>query len=320
MRGQYGSVFDVDATGQLGAKTLAAASPFVHETKRKRLNFLPGIICLFIPWCVFVTELYVLSFSVHYKQPLLCWSVVFLGLLASSVCGIYAWEQHRHSKASTDAGRGPSWLLFLFASMVLAWVLAVCAGLVNFSANLQRYYSMADLNAYHDVDPARVRGQQLMDAGVVTFAEGTKLEVGRSMGFRSSEMYCVAPISLGSNSSTQMATYDYWAVGMGCCSGYQADFHCAGFNDPHARGGLRLMNDDVRPYFRLAVQQAEATYKIKAAHPLFFSWVLDAPAEVETWRETGNRFFLAGVWSHFLLQAFAVAAAGFYFAKLGHLS
>lgn len=64
----------------------------------------------------------------------------------------------------------------------------------------------------------------------------------------------------------------------------QANFHCDHFNNPHANGGYRLMTDNDRPFYRLAVQQAEATYKIRAVHPLFFEWAIDPIATVDGWR------------------------------------
>lgn len=55
------------------------------------------------------------------------------------------------------------------------------------------------------------------------------------------------------NGNAALATYDFWAVGLNCCSGVSSDFRCGEFNNQHARSGLRLMRDDQRPFYRQAL-------------------------------------------------------------------
>ena len=134
-------------------------------------------------------------------------------------------------------------------------MLAAILGDLNFWYYMQPYYDIENLNTYPSVNPAREKGQQLMDAGRVYFADGTSLDMKKAMAFKNLDLYCVAPIVQGTE---QLASYDFWAVGINCCSGVSSDFRCGEFNNVHARAGLRVMKDDQRPFFRLAVQQAEA--------------------------------------------------------------
>ena len=77
-----------------------------------------------------------------------------------------------------------------------------------------------------------------------------------------------------------LETYDFWAIGMDCCSVNAADFHCgAGLGwilsvrperakgqartggevgNFKAHSGLRLLDDRQRSFYRLAVEQAGA--------------------------------------------------------------
>mmetsp|Transcript_57874 Transcript_57874/g.156115 ORF Transcript_57874/g.156115 Transcript_57874/m.156115 type:complete len:130 (-) Transcript_57874:109-498(-) len=73
-----------------------------------------------------------------------------------------------------------------------------------------------------------------------------------------------------------------------------------------------------RPFFRLAVRQAEAAYDIKATHPLFVYFVADPDAEMATFAEQGTKWFLLGMLVHFGWQCLAVGLAARGFAKLGH--
>lgn len=278
------------------------------------MNAIPIFLAFIIPWTLFVIVLSLFSFRVHYDYPwvldgiLVCIGLVLLVVLYFAVM--------KRLKAF-DGEREPSWLTFMFLTMALAVALGVVIGETNYQENTKPYFDQLNLEAYVGIYPNRMRGMQLMDAGAITFANGSYVDVTKSMGFKNQQVYCVAPIVFSKDNPNQnVTTYDFWAVGTECCSGSQADFHCPNFNAPHAQGGVRLMRDIDRPFYRLAVQQAEATYNIKAVHPLFFTWVIDAPKAVLEWWEEGRRIALIGVCAYFIFQIFLVTCASIAFSKI----
>merc|ERR1719240_401546 len=117
---------------------------------------------IFLPWFLFSALYAIMSFSVHYQHPSLCW-------------------------------------------MFIAVCLAMTFGDMNFWYNMQPFYDIENLNTYPSVNPAREKGQQLMDAGRVYFADGTGLDMKKAMGFKNLDLYCVAPIVHGEN---QLASDD----------------------------------------------------------------------------------------------------------------
>ncbi|CAK9113294.1 Hypothetical protein SCF082_LOCUS52506 [Durusdinium trenchii] len=131
-------------------------------------------------------------------------------------------------------------------------------------------------------------------------------------GFKNDDTYCVAPIILGKD---QMASYDFWAVGVNCCPGQSPDFRCGEYNNAHARAGLRLMSDVERPFYRLAVQQAEAAYNIRTEHPMFFHWVQDPVALTNEWISDGHRFVFKSMGVFFVFNFFCVSCAIIVFSK-----
>jgi len=275
--------------------------------KRRRMNLVAVCMNIFLPWFLFCTIYACMSFTVHYSKPTLVWMLVAGGFGIALLAGIMAYRAKQRD-------RDPMWYTFAALSFFLAVCLATTFGDMNFWYNMQPYYDIENLNTYPSVNPAREHGQQLMDAGRVYFADGTVLDPKKAMGFKNLDLYCVAPIVSGSQ---QLASYDFWAVGINCCSGVSSDFRCGEFNNPHARSGLRLMRDDQRPFFRLAVQQAEAAYNLKATHPLFFYWMQDPVAEMNSYRDDGFKYYLLGVFTYFAFNLFCVVAAVVGFSKIG---
>lgn len=256
----------------------------------------------------------VCSFSLHYSQPMLMRTLLGVGLLGVLVSGGMA-VSFLYKKANRESHE-PNWFVFLFVTMLIGWTLGMWFGNLNYDNTMRPYYDYAGLNEYHYVDPSQMRGSQMMDAGRVFFVNGTNLDIRRSMGFKNLDTYCVAPITFDGLS---LASYDFWAVGRGCCSGNAADFHCGSYDNVSASSGLRALRDDDRSFFRLAVQQAEATYGIKATHPLFFYWSEDASVEMESYSADGYRYCLIGMIVHFGWQLFAVALTVVGFSKMGQL-
>lgn len=282
---------------------------------KRKMNFVPMIVCSLVPWALFVLVYSLMAFQFHYSQPTLCNIVVFVLLFFVLVIGVKALTGRFRIFSGVQSEREPSWMIFFAFSLLLAWIVGFVQGDHNFSASTGRYYDLGNLNNYTMVYPNRMLGQQLLDAGIVQFAPGSQLDIKKSMGFKNGQVYCVAPIVFG---TTTPLSYDFWAVGMDCCSGNQPDFSCRNYNNPQASGGIRLMNSNDRAYYRLAVQQAEATYDIKASHPLFFYWEVEPSKKVQQWLIDGHADLAAWILSYLVFQIFIVAIVAVVFSKIGH--
>lgn len=285
---------------------------------RRRLNLLAIWLSLLLPWLFFSTVYCTFSFPFHFEQPLLAYFVVGTGLLLVVTMAFFAIKAKMVFWNSTGKLE-QTWTVFLFISICLAWFAATGFGNWNYEKNLRPYAEMIHLNKYSNVDPVTMRGKQLMDAGMVHFSNKSHLDFSRAMGFKNVATYCVAPIATGAD---KLATYDFWAVGVGCCKAAQqnAAFHCGSAQDGRAHNGMRWLPEQERPYFRLAVQQAEATYNITAAHPIFFTFEKDDPEDiVDGWRREAMHMFFLGVFGHFALQAAFVVTAALVFSKMSHL-
>ncbi|CAK0824554.1 unnamed protein product, partial [Prorocentrum cordatum] len=52
----------------------------------------------------------------------------------------------------------------------------------------------------------------------------------------------------------ESGSVDFWAVGMDCCNQTSGEFWCGQVSNPRARAGMRMLRDDSRPFYALAVQ------------------------------------------------------------------
>lgn len=280
------------------------------------MNGLAICIALFVPWLLFCTMMWARTFHLRYINPWLILVFNLFGLAFVVAIGVFTRNSFKR-RLHGDTSREPNWYVFLFLSCLAAWAVGCVCGDREFYQSTEPYYDITNLFTYHEVEPGWKRGLQLLDAGKIWFVNTSRLAIPLSMGFKSTEMYCVAPVVNG-NKPPHLGTYDFWAVGKNCCSGNAADFHCGAFNSPTAHAGLRLTRDEDRAFYRAAVQQAEAAYSIKANHPLFFHWTEDPDKMIDKRYSDGMTHFLFWIISHFIFQFFATLMATIGFSKLVH--
>mmetsp|Transcript_98869 Transcript_98869/g.308068 ORF Transcript_98869/g.308068 Transcript_98869/m.308068 type:complete len:333 (+) Transcript_98869:60-1058(+) len=282
-----------------------APAPTPARSGRRRLNPLAALAGVLVPWMIFATVFGVMAFSVHYSSEQLCYLVLLAAFVVVLLFGFSAVNAFRRR----GQGQDPVWHFFLFNTGLLGWMLGSICGHEIYSRNMRPFYDMNRLNEYADIDPTATRGQQLMDAGKIRFAPGAQLDFLHSMTFKDLQSYCVAPLTRvdANGTARRTASYDFWAVGLNCCDEWNG-FRCGEFNNPRARAGLRLMREDLKPMYRLAVQQAEAAYNIRARHPVLLHWVEDPDAEAKAYAEDGARYFSMGLLCFFGFQLFAVLA------------
>jgi hypothetical protein len=292
--------------------SLAGGDPTkpLHGGQKRHFNLAAILISLFVPWVLFMALTSSLSFQVHYDSPTVCNLVVILTFGLVILFGYFAYAAIRRNLTGQNP---PNWYVFLFITSIIAWFAGYVVGNMNYANNMQPYYDVNNLNVYPSVDPSTTKGQQLMDMGQAIFTTSSRLDLTKSVGFKNLDVYCVAPV-VSPNST--METYDFWAVGINCCSGHAADFACGEFNNPLAHSGLRLMRDDLRPYFRLAVEQAAASNNIKATHPVFLYWMQDPTAEINSYQDAGMKEFLTGATRFFAAQVVLVMIGVVLFTQL----
>lgn len=276
---------------------------------RARLNFAAIVISIILPWILFCSMFAVMSFSLHYKDKTVAYLLVFVGFLLVLVLAKLANDSVKRQQAD-PYNNDSTWSVFVAVACALGWLCGVAFGDLNFFYNMEPFYDASNLNVYPSVDPSRMPGAQVMDAGQMTFVPGSVLDFKKTMAFHNLDTYCVAPIV---NSKTEPSSYDFWAVGLNCCA--DGPFGCGEYNNPAVSSGLRVMRDDQRQFYRLAVKQAESAFNIQAKHPLFFNWMQDPSGELSAYMDEGFKYYVFGVFAFFAVMVFLAIVAAVFFAS-----
>jgi hypothetical protein len=268
------------------------------ETAKAKPTLLALVACLFVPCLIYATMFWLRSFELRYQAGSFA---DIMGYCLVTLPAVFAWLSCNH------VGGNSTPLAFLSCTSLLALIWGYLGGDANFETYMRPFYEMSELSTYPAVDPSKYVGLQLVDAGQIEFTKGSQLWLQKSMGFKDKDVYCVAPIVSGLN--VTQSTYDFWAVGINCCSGHNPDFHCGEYSNPLARKGLRLMDRKTMDIFRLVVKKAEVEFNLKAKHPLFMYWLSDTESELNSWQDDGSKSFIHSVVGYSILQFFLVIVA-----------
>lgn len=276
---------------------------------RIRMNVVPMFVNVFLPWGFYLFCSGICTFTLMYNRPVLAWGLVFCAYLLAFLLVLFAIYMRRNDPE-------PTWFTYLAIYMVLAVVLGTMFGTYNHKTNMVKFYEIQDLKVLNDIDASKEKGSNMMDAGILNFADGNRLDGEISWHFKHKTMYCVAPV-VGSTPIPETQSYDFWAVGKDCCSMASSDFRCGEAWSVGSHSALRVFNDEDIKFYRLAVEQAQSLHNIMANHPIFFEWTHDPLGKVNSWNDEGFGFFAKTAAFFFVLCLFGVALASCQFAFIG---
>lgn len=272
------------------------------QWKRRSVNLQAAFVAFLVPWILFCITFVAGSLLPFYYPAL---NMVILGTCALLLMCVFLYavgscnQMAMPSAVSSNRSADTLWYSFNVTMCCVAIVLGVLLGRYDYQHNLLPYFIVTGLNTYRAVNPLLSKGQTVMDGGRLEFTEDSVLDLPHAMGFRGNDIYCVSPISVRGANATSPAplpSYDFWAVGINCCDGPSGQkFRCGQWDNLNAHGGLRLLHEDQTPYFRLAVQQAEAAYNIKSVYPIFLQWMEDPIGETDSYLNNGLAFVFSGI-------------------------
>lgn len=291
----------------------------LQKVAKKERDPLEILFCTVLSTLVFIFVYALIAFKFRFEEPSLAW-VLGPGIIFV-ICCLLSFFTYKKIKNSMPGDRRN-----LFINLTVCFWAALLAGIYCGDRTFWQYttniWSYRDLISYVDINPASDHGQAYMDSGHVYFKFQSKVLTQKSHKFHNGDTYCVAPIIHGNFIPTPGDTsqimngyilppsgsYDWWAVGTNCCDSDAPNSWTCG--EAHQgltpRSGMRLLSDNQRPYYLLAVQEWSATYGLPVQHPLFFTMVKD-PLETEdqyaSWAD--RDMWNDALW--FLLAAFIIS-------------
>lgn len=289
--------------------------PFAHGLgARRQLNWWAVFLAVMVPVALFTGTFCAMSFELGYSHPQSALLVVLSAFFFTLLVAAFSVQ----AKRTEMRGGERTWHSFIFSTCLLACFLGSCLGYINLSTNATRYYDYISLRKAVDVDPGQLQGQSLLDAGEVDFKMGTHIDRSLHSLWHKGKTWCVAPIV--SKDGAKMASYDFWAVGMDCCSAATGDFSCGVVYTSWASGseppaGLRVMDTSEIRGYELALEQATAAHKIQSQRPIFLYMQKTPYLAIKEYFNDAKTFAIVSCSGFFLIQLLLVYNQCYSFGK-----
>mmetsp|Transcript_116882 Transcript_116882/g.183825 ORF Transcript_116882/g.183825 Transcript_116882/m.183825 type:complete len:336 (-) Transcript_116882:57-1064(-) len=279
-------------------------------TARRWLDWQSLAFALALPLGLFLATFCSMSFKFNYQSPtsalLLVASAFFFVLMMAFL------STHQIRKWKNTGVR--TWHLFVIITSFLAVLLGSVLGYCNFKSNASRYYDYISLRRIADVEPGQWQGGQALDAGELDFRAGTKVNTQMNMVYFQKKGWCAAPIV--ASDGAPLASYDFWAVGVDCCSSRHGDFACGSTGqNGEPLLGLRVLDDSEIAGYKLAVMQAQAAYNIQVHNPIFLLAVKSPYALIKSYWNHAITFAYTCMSLFALFQVAAVCTQAYIFGK-----
>jgi hypothetical protein len=287
------------------AKVKDRLMKWVREDERAKAWAIIHAIIVSLVCMVFFTVMMLVWFELYHKS--FGWSVVIFALCLF-VCTFICWFGAR----KRDDGL---WIVVMGCFSILVTFIGLFWGFYMYYQHLVYFRHYQELRSYTNT-AGSTPASRFNDASMFLFTKDTRLDVMRSVGYKSrwtGQTYCAAPVV--DSSMTSADHISFWAVGDNCCLA-RGDFVCDDAQDSRTMTALVVLEpeDVVRPFMRWAVQGSkypryeraiklqEAAYATRAASQIkMLYWSKDPIALQDSFYYNAKN---ATIWFAVLLWVF----------------
>jgi hypothetical protein len=207
------------------------------------------------------------------------------------------------------------WIILMGFLCIVVALIGIIFGFFMYYKHLVYYLRYKEMRSYSNVAGGEAPSQ-FGDGSMFLFTQYTRLDVMRSVGFKSKwdgNTYCVAPVV--DSDMTNADEINFWAVGENCCLA-RGEFICEDAEDPTTMSALVVLEptDVVRPMmqwavagsvfpkFENAIKLQESAYATRSAQePKLLYWVKDPISKQDSFYYTAKNIT---IWTTVLLWVF----------------